>query len=307
MLDPEKEASSSYRSWPNQEPPDHQSPVSSEDTLNKKDVPDLKSKEEFQDSIRDSSITSQQIEPSSAEKCGIDGHGTADIEAAQRIYTRSIPPEDTQDANIVDWDGPDDPENPMNWSSLLRWTHIMLVSAVNFLTGLASSMFAPGVPALMKEFHSTNSSLASFVVTIFVLGLAMGPILFAPLSEIYGRLYVQHAGLIGFFIFTIACAVSSNLNMLIGFRLLQGMFGSVPLTNAGAIIADMVRQEVRGFAMAMFTLGVLLGPVVGPVSGGFLSSAMGWRWVFWVVAMAVSPLPPPFLQPPTHKHHRPAP
>ena len=142
----------------------------------------------------------------------------------------------------------------------------------------------------MIEFKSNNSALATFVVTIFVLGLATGPLLFAPLSEIYGRLSVQHAGCIGFLVFSIACALSTSLKMLIGMRLLQGIFASVPLTNGGGVIADTVHQEERGFAMSMFTLGVLLGPVIGPVAGGFLAASKGWRWVFWVSSSVVSVL-----------------
>ncbi|TVY47732.1 Efflux pump [Lachnellula occidentalis] len=286
MLDAEKQANDLNTIRQRKEVADGRSSLDLKQNLDQKDNSEYRAKEEFSDSTGASTIASQHNEIfTGQEKCSIEGCDTANIKAAHRIHTCSIPPEHAEDTHIVDWDGPDDPENPVNWPSLKRWTHIMLVSAANFLTGIASSMFAPGVPALMKEFNSTNSSLASFVVTIFVLGLAMGPIVFAPLSEIYGRLYIQHLGLVGFLVFTIACGVSSNLNMLIGFRLMQGIFGSVPLTNAGGVIADMVRQEVRGFAMAMFTFGVLLGPVIGPVSGGFLSAAKGWRWVFWVLAM----------------------
>ncbi|TVY58113.1 Efflux pump radE [Lachnellula cervina] len=286
MLDAEKQANDLNTIRQIKEVVDEKSSLDLKQSSDQKDASECHTKEEFSDSTEVSSIRSRQNDMSAGqEKCSIDGCDTADIEEVQRAHSRSIPPEHAEDTNIVDWEGPDDPENPMNWSSLKRWTHIMLVSAANFLSGIASSMFAPGVPALMEEFNSTNTILASFVVTIFVLGLATGPIVFAPLSEIYGRLYMQHLGLVGFLVFTIACGVSSNLNMLIGFRLMQGIFGSVPLTNAGAVIADMVRQEVRGFAMAIFTLGVLLGPVIGPVSGGFLSAAKGWRWVFWVLAM----------------------
>jgi MFS family permease len=95
-------------------------------------------------------------------------------------------------------------------------------------------------------------------------------------------------GSIGFVIFTIACALSTSINMLIGMRFMQGTFAAAQLTNGGAIIADMVRQEERGFAMAMYTLGLLLGPSVGPVAGGFLAAAKGWRWVFWVIAIVVN-------------------
>lgn len=191
------------------------------------------------------------------------------------------------DPSIVTWDLPTDPANPINWPSLLRWSIITLVSTITFMTGLPSSMFAPGVPALMTEFHTTNTYLGSFVVTIFVLGLGTGPLIFAPLSEIYGRLPIQHVGNVGFLMFTIACAESKTLGTLIGMRLLQGIFAAVPLTNGGAVIADMVKQEERGFALSMFTMGILLGPIVGPVCGGFLSAAKGWRWVFWVIAIMV--------------------
>jgi multidrug resistance protein len=88
-----------------------------------------------------------------------------------------------------------------------------------------------------------------------------------------------------FVIFNVACALSSNLNMLIGFRLLAGIFGSAPLTNGGGTIADLVRQEHRGAVMSTFAMGPLLGPVIGPIAGGYLTQAKGWRWVFWVLAI----------------------
>ena len=79
-------------------------------------------------------------------------------------------------------------------------------------------MFAPGVPDLMREFKSTNAELGSFTVSVYVLGFAVGPLFFAPMSELYGRLPIYHFCNIGFLGFTIACALATNLNMLIGFR-----------------------------------------------------------------------------------------
>lgn len=153
-------------------------------------------------------------------------------------------------------------------------------------------MFAPGVPDVMKEFNSNNEQLASFVVSIYILGYAFGPLAVAPLSELYGRLPIYHVCNILFVVFTIACALSTNLSMLIGFRFLEGLFGSCPLTIGGGTIADMIVQEKRGGVIAIWALGPLMGPVVGPVTGGYLSQAKGWRWVFWVIAMAVSNLFP---------------
>lgn len=76
--------------------------------------------------------------------------------------------------------------------------------------------------------------------------------------------------------------------MLIGWRFLQGTFGSCPLTIGGGTISDMIIQQKRGGVMAIWALGPLMGPVIGPVAGGYLAQAKGWRWIFWVLAMAVS-------------------
>lgn len=149
-------------------------------------------------------------------------------------------------------------------------------------------MFAPGIPQVMADFRSTNQLLGSFVVSIFVLGFAFGPLIIAPLSELYGRVYIYHCTNILFLVFTIACAASSSMGMLIAFRFFEGLAGSAPLTLGGGTISDMIVQEKRGGAMAIWAMGPLLGPVVGPIAGGFLTQAKSWRWVFWVIAMAVS-------------------
>lgn len=165
------------------------------------------------------------------------------------------------DPNVVWWDGPDDPLNPLNFDKRAKVLNITLVSSICFITPLASSMFAPGVPELMKEFHSDNILLASFVVSVYVLGFAVGPLFFAPLSEIYGRVPVYHVCNFAFLAFNIASALATNLNMLIGFRFLAGVFGSAPLTNGGGTIADLVTAEKRGRAMSGFVMGPILGPV----------------------------------------------
>lgn len=83
-------------------------------------------------------------------------------------------------------------------------------------------------------------------------------LVFAPLSEIYGRLPVYHVCNMLFIVFTIACALATNLNMLIVFRFLAGTFGSAPLVNGGGSIADLIVQEKRGAAMAAFAMGPII-------------------------------------------------
>lgn len=148
-------------------------------------------------------------------------------------------------------------------------------------------MIAPAVPELMKDFNSTSTELAAFVVTVYVLGFATGPLILAPLSELYGRLIVYHITSFLFLVFSIACAVAPNLSSLIAFRYLAGCAGSAPLTLGGGTIADVIHPQSRGTAMAAFSAGPLLGPILGPIIGGYLSEAKGWRWIFWVLATLV--------------------
>lgn len=80
------------------------------------------------------------------------------------------------DQNIVWWEEPEDqdPANPTNWSEMVKWGNVAILSFNTLITPLASSMFAPGVPQVMKDFHSDNESLATFVVSVYVLGFAVG-------------------------------------------------------------------------------------------------------------------------------------
>lgn len=141
---------------------------------------------------------------------------------------------------------------------------------------------------MMQDFHSTNDILGSFVVSVFLIGYVAGPLVAAPMGEYYGRTWVYNIANLLFVIFTIACAVPTSLNMLIGFRFLQGFAGSTPLVLGGGTIADLFIQEKRGGVMAIWAMGPLLGPVLGPIAGGFVAEDLGWRWVFWILAIFVS-------------------
>lgn len=134
----------------------------------------------------------------------------------------------------------------------------------------------------MLDFHSTSSYLETFVVSIFILGFAFGPLIIAPISEVYGRRPVYILGNLFFCILIICCAVSNSLGMLIAFRFLAGCAGSIPITLGGATIGDMFSADRRGAAMAVWGMGPLLGPTIGPLIGGYLSADKGWRWIFWL-------------------------
>lgn len=210
------------------------------------------------------------------------------------------------DANVVDFDGDDDPQNAMNWSSAKKTVTIVLVSTMTMLSHVSpspsshtsinltcpryrpigSTISSAASSEIMTHFHSTNESLEAFVTTIYLLGYAVGPIAIAPLSEIYGRSILYKTCMILFVIFNIACAVANSLGSLIVFRLLTGVAGSCPVALGTGSIADMIPREKRGGAMAAYMIGAVLGPSIGPVCGGYITLAAGWRWCFWVMAIA---------------------
>ncbi|CAG8947182.1 unnamed protein product [Penicillium salamii] len=189
-------------------------------------------------------------------------------------------------AEISDWDRSDNLTNPMNWSASKKIMTVGTVSVFNFLTPLGSAMFAPGVTQVMNDFHSTSKPISSFVVSVYLLGFAFGPLVVAPLSELYGRLPLYHACNVLFTVFNIACAVSPSMSSLIAFRFLAGSFGSAPLALGAGTLADCIAPDRRGLAISVWAIGPVIGPVVGPVCGGFLTQYVSWRWVFWVLAIA---------------------
>ncbi|MCJ1422078.1 hypothetical protein MMC32_008447 [Xylographa parallela] len=187
--------------------------------------------------------------------------------------------------NVVDWDGPNDPNNPMNWPMSLRWLQVAIVALLTFTTPLASSMFAPGLGLLNQEFDNQSDVLSALALSCYLLGFVFGPFVAAPLSETIGRLPVYHGGNLFFVVFSIACGVSSNMSMLIGFRFLMGTFGSVPVTLGGGTVADIMPPLKRGKAINLWSLGPALGPVIGPACGGWLSQKVSWRWNFYIIAI----------------------
>ncbi|KAF2185482.1 hypothetical protein K469DRAFT_160912 [Zopfia rhizophila CBS 207.26] len=115
-----------------------------------------------------------------------------DKEFQEQDATEASPPSETKDPNVIDWDGPNDTHNPMNWACGPKYTHLALVSIITLVVNLASTMFAPGAPLLMKDFSVTSSTIGSLTVSIYLLGFALGPLFISPLSELYGRLIIYH-------------------------------------------------------------------------------------------------------------------
>ncbi|KAI4722043.1 synaptic vesicle transporter [Aureobasidium sp. EXF-10727] len=188
-----------------------------------------------------------------------------------------------EDPYVVVWID-NDPRNPMNWADWKKWCLTALVSVATLAVAFVSSAYTGGLREVMQQFD-TSQLIVTLGVSLFVLGFAIGPLMWAPMSEIFGRqvLYVITYGALT--AFNAGAAGSQNITTLLLMRFFAGSFGSSPLTNAGGIIADMFDANQRGLAMTFFASAPFLGPVIGPIVGGFAGETIGWRWVEGIMAI----------------------
>ncbi|KAI1592757.1 AraJ Arabinose efflux permease [Pyrenophora tritici-repentis] len=189
------------------------------------------------------------------------------------------------DSNIVNWQGENDAANPRNFPSWKKTINIACIFYLCLVSPFTSSVVAPAIPDIMADFASTDAYLSAFVLSVYVLGYAFGPLLISPLSEQYGRLPLYHAGNVLFTVCTLACGRANSLGMLAVLRFLAGAGASNVFALAPSSLADLVAKEERGRAMALVGMAYNLGPAISPTAGSYLNAAQGWRWVFYLTGI----------------------
>lgn len=153
---------------------------------------------------------------------------------------------------------------------------------INFNTCLSSALPSGAVSALARSFSLTTTAQTSLPVALFLCGYIFGPIVFGPLSELFGRkpCFLSSFGL--YTLSTLACALAPNWPTLLVFRLLNGIGASAPQYILGGMYADLYPNLLhRGRAVMTSGLVNNFGPLVGPVVAGY-SSQENWRWMFWI-------------------------
>ncbi|KAK7429177.1 hypothetical protein QQZ08_004392 [Neonectria magnoliae] len=188
-----------------------------------------------------------------------------------------------EDPFIVAWI-PDDPGNPHNWPKWLRWMITMVSAFTCFVVAFSSSAYTGTMTELMIHFEASDT-LITAGVSLYVLGFALGPLVWAPLSEMYGRQIVFGLSYGAYAVFSAGCTADNGVATLLVLRFFAGAFGSSPLTNAGGVISDVFEANERSIAMGVFSLAPAMGPTLGPFIGGYLGEDEGWRWVMGLMAI----------------------
>ncbi|CZT42598.1 probable benomyl/methotrexate resistance protein [Rhynchosporium secalis] len=176
-----------------------------------------------------------------------------------------------------------DTDNPLNWP---LWYRSLVIGAVSYSTWtvvLYSTSYTSSMPGMMKEFHVTSEPVATLGVTTYLLGLAVGSLILAPLSEMYGRRNVYAGSLAIYCLLVLPCALATSLSEVLVIRFFGAVAGSAMIANAPGSVSDIVTEHYRALAFSIWSIGPMNGPVTGPLIGGFAAEYLGWRWTNWLV------------------------
>ncbi|KAK5113682.1 hypothetical protein LTR62_003309 [Meristemomyces frigidus] len=181
-----------------------------------------------------------------------------------------------------DWNGPHDPENPLLWPRWKKIYHTFIPAIIAFVCTLASSIYTPGRDSLAAEFH-VSAEVSILPYCFYLLGLACGPMIAAPMSETFGRRAVYLTAIPVFALFTLGGGFSNNIAAFTICRFFAGVFGSPGLSIGSATLADIWTPAERAVPMALYITTPFLGPAIGPLVGGYVAAAKGWRWTQWTL------------------------
>jgi len=173
-------------------------------------------------------------------------------------------------------------QNPQNWSTPKKFVVTGLICLLTFSVYIGSAIYSAGITDIEMKF-GVSQVAATLGLTLFVAGYGLGPMIWSPMSEIpqIGRNPVYIPTLIVFVFFQFAVIYAKNFGMLLAFRFLTGFFGSPVLATGGASLADMYKPSKRAYAIAVWGLAAISGPVLGPLIGGFAAQHKGWKWPIW--------------------------
>ncbi|MBA2468486.1 MAG: MFS transporter [Chloroflexia bacterium] len=167
---------------------------------------------------------------------------------------------------------------------------LLAVAAGITLAPLNSTMIAVALPEIQGAF-GISITASSWLVTLYLVAMAAGQPVGGRLGDLYGRRRVYLAGLIGFGLASLGCALAPGLEWLIAFRMLQGRAGALSLPNGTAMIREAIPEDRRGAAFGTIGMAAGIAAGLGPPLGGILVHSFGWGAIFWanvpVIAMAL--------------------
>ena len=155
---------------------------------------------------------------------------------------------------------------------------IMLATVIQALDGTIANVALPHIQGSLNA----SQDQITWVLTSFIVAVAIATPVTGWLSDRFGRKTLLLASILGFTLASVLCGLSGSLSQIVLARLLQGVFGAALIPLSQAILLDINPREQHGSAMAVWGMGVMLGPILGPTLGGWLTDTYDWRWCFFI-------------------------
>jgi len=155
---------------------------------------------------------------------------------------------------------------------------VMLATVMQVLDTTIANVALPHMQGTL----SATQDQITWVLTSYIVAAAIMTLPIGWLSGQFGRKKIFLLSIAGFTVASMLCGIASSITEMVIFRVLQGVFGAALVPVSQAILLDINRKEERAAAMALWGVGIMIGPILGPTLGGYLTEYYNWRWVFFI-------------------------
>ncbi|KAI0894752.1 putative florfenicol exporter [Annulohypoxylon nitens] len=183
------------------------------------------------------------------------------------------------------WDGPSDPNDPYNWPEWRKVSTGIIFSVGQLVTLMSASVMAAALGNISHDLN-IGASTAQITLSIYFLGLAIGPLFIAALGEMDGRKNVWVTSNVWYILWNSLCPVGKSEALMIIARFLAAAGASAGVVLTGPVMADMYHAKDRGKSLAIASFLPYLGPALGPIIGGVVVQLVQWPWLFWILSIA---------------------
>ncbi|KAF8315658.1 vacuolar DHA amino acid exporter [Clavulina sp. PMI_390] len=175
-------------------------------------------------------------------------------------------------------------DDPRQWSRNRKLTTLGVIAFTSIATALSVNLYNPAIKQIEQDLHASSSQI-SLSLSLFILVQGNAPLFWSAVSEIKGRKGPYMISMAIFAVGSIVSASAKKISVLIAMRVFQALGSSSALTLGGGTLADMYESYERGTIMGIYYAAPLMGPSLGPILGGLLTSAFSWRATFWILVI----------------------
>jgi MFS transporter, DHA1 family, multidrug resistance protein len=155
-----------------------------------------------------------------------------------------------------------------------------ILGAVTALVPLSIDMYLPTLPALERAF-AADPAAVQLTLGAFFVGLAVGQALYGPVTDRFGRKPPLYAGLVGYVLASVGCALASSIGALVACRFVQALAGCAGLVVPRAMVRDRFDPQATARVFSLLVLVMGAAPILAPLAGGYVLAWLGWRAIFW--------------------------